>query len=419
MLCVLHIKIKHTHNNKMRMTSKGLQPMKLTKSVLRELKTKDKDLLIWDETLPGFGIRVKPNGTKTFLIQYRNQFGRMRRYSIGRLGDITLDQARKEARRLKSEIALGGDPAEKRTENRTSVTVKELSERYMSDHCEGRCKESTLQAHRWLLDKFILPKYANHRVLELSTQEIAAFHKSLKDTPYNANRVLGMLKSIFNKAEQWGLLPPKTNPAATLKPYRENKRNRFLSPEEYNTLFQTVEEQQRLGLIGIYQAGAINLLILTGCRLSEILTLEWRMVDLIHGRLLLERHKTDQKGIKAVPLNKLAQHVLANLPRVYANPYVIVGKAEGRPLVNLQKPWRRVRKAAGLDDVRLHDLRHSFASAAAAAGIPLQVIGGLLGHSSQQTTARYTHLSQAPIDQAAMVVGTLLEQSKKEETSDV
>ncbi|WP_417832555.1 tyrosine-type recombinase/integrase [Terasakiella sp.] len=394
--------------------------MKLTKSLLRDLHTKDKDLLVWDDGQPGFGIRVKANGTKTFMIQYRNQFGRMRRYSIGRLGDITLDQARKEARRLKSEIALGGDPAEKRQEDRSSITVRELSERYMSDHCEGRCKESTMKAHRWLLDKFILPKYSNHRVLELSTQDIATLHKNLKDTPYNANRVLGLLKSMFNKAEQWGLISPSTNPAATLKPYRENKRNRFLSPEEYNALFNTVEEQHRLGLIGTYQAGAISLLMLTGCRLSEILTLEWRMVDLVHNRLLLDRHKTDRKGVKAVPLNKLAQHILRNLPRVMDNPYVIVGKEAGRPLINLQKPWRRVRKAAGLDDVRLHDLRHSFASAAAAAGVPLQVIGGLLGHSSQQTTARYAHLSQAPIDQAAMVVGALLEQSReKEEGADV
>ncbi len=393
--------------------------MRITKTVLRELNTKNKDLLVWDDALPGFGVRVKVNGTKTFMIQYRNQFGRMRRYSIGRLGDITLDQARKEARRLKSEIALGGDPAEKRKENRSSLTVEDLAERYMSDHCEGRCKETTMQAHRWLLDKFILPKFGKHRVLELSTQDIAVYHKSLRDTPYNANRVLGLLKSIFNKGEQWGIIPPKTNPASTLKSYRENKRNRFLSPEEYRTLFQTVDEQERLGLIGTYQAAAIRLLILTGCRLSEILTLQWRMVDLTHGRLLLERHKTDRKGVKAVPLVNQAQFLLKNLSRIPDNPYVIVGKEEGCHLVNLQKPWRRVRKAAKLDDVRLHDLRHSFASAAAAAGLSLPVIGGLLGHSSPQTTARYAHLSQAPIDQAAAVVGDILEQNQKVGDEDV
>ncbi len=392
--------------------------MRITKTVLRELSTNDKDLLVWDDTLPGFGVRVKANGTKTFMIQYRNQFGRMRRYSIGRLGDITLDQARKEARRLKSEIALGGDPAEKRKENRSSATVEELAERYMNDHCEGRCKESTMQAHRWLLDKFILPKFGKHRVLELSTQDVAAYHKSLKDTPYNANRTLGLLKSIFNKGEQWGIIPPNTNPAAPLKAYRENKRNRFLSSKEYRTLFQTLDEQERLGLIGTYQAAAIRLLILTGCRLSEILTLQWRMVDLTHRRLLLERHKTDRKGIKAVPLVNQAQFLLENLSPVPGNPYVIVGKEEGCHLVNLQKPWRRVRKEANLDDVRIHDLRHSFASAAAGAGLSLPMIGGLLGHSSPQTTARYAHLAQTPIDQAAIVVGAVLEQNQKKADAD-
>ena len=171
-------------------------------------------------------------------------------------------------------------------------------------------------------------------------------------------------------------------------------------------------------MIGAYQAAAIRLLILTGCRLGEILGLEWRQVDLINNRLLLDRHKTDNKGVKAVPLNQLAQKVLHELPRIDGNPYVIVGRNDTNHLVNLQKPWRLVRKEAGLEDVRIHDLRHSFASAAAAAGVPLQIIGGLLGHSSQQTTARYAHLSQAPIDQAAEVVGLVLEQNHNGEDSD-
>lgn len=383
--------------------------MKLSKGTLNDLVAVSKDIVAWDDGLPGFGVRVKPNGTKTFLIQYRNRFGRMRRLSIAKLGELTLDQARKEARRLKGRIALGEDPAEARQEERKSGSISELAERYMNDHCLGRCKESTIAAHRWLLDKFILPRFGNYRLKELGTQEIALYHKSLADTPYNANRVLGLMKAMFSKAEQWGLLPPNSNPAQTLKPYRERKRNRFLSPDEYSILFQTVEEQERLGVIGQYQAAAIRLLILTGCRLGEIMNLQWRMVDFANNRLLLEEHKTDKKGIKAVPLNRLAHSVLTELPRSPDSPYVILGRDGISPMVNLQKPWRRVRAAAGLEEVRIHDLRHSFASAAAAAGIPLQIIGGLLGHSSPQTTARYAHLSQAPVDQAATIVGEILE----------
>jgi len=387
--------------------------MRLTKTSLNELTTRSKDIVIWDEVLIGFGVRVKPNGTKTFLIQYRNKYGRMRRYSIGRLGDLTLDQARKEAKRLKGLIALGEDPAETKLEQRKSGTVKELAEKYMDDHCMGRCKESTIAAHQWLLDKFIIPRFGNHRLPELSSQEIALYHKSLADTPYNANRTLGLLKAMFSKAEQWGLLPPNQNPASSIKPYREKKRNRFLSPEEYRRLFKTVEDQERLGLIGEYQAAAIRLLILTGCRLGEILNLQWRMVDLANCRLLLDEHKTDAKGIKAVPLNNLARQVLEKLTRSDESPYVILGKDGVSPMVNLQKPWKRVREEARLHNVRIHDLRHSFASAAASAGVPLQIIGGLLGHSSPQTTARYAHLSQAPVDQAATLVGEILENNRQ------
>lgn len=142
--------------------------------------------------------------------------------------------------------------------------------------------------------------------------------------------------------------------------------------------------------------------------MSEILTLNWSSVDFVNNRLLLENHKTDRKGAKAIPLNAAAKKILQDLPRVEDNEHVIVGKNDEGHIVNLQKPWKRVREAAELKDVRLHDLRHSFASAAASAGIPLQIIGGMLGHSSPQTTARYAHLSQDPIHQASEVVGSII-----------
>jgi integrase len=156
-----------------------------------------------------------------------------------------------------------------------------------------------------------------------------------------------------------------------------------------------------------YEAAAIRLLIFTGCRLSEITTLEWDSVDLVNARIVLERHKTDQHGAKIIPLNAPALGILTDLPRVDDNPYVIVGQRTGQYLINLQRPWRRVRKAAGLDDVRIHDLRHSFASVAIGAGVPLALIGGLLGHRSVQTTARYAHLANDPLTQATNVIGGL------------
>jgi integrase len=171
------------------------------------------------------------------------------------------------------------------------------------------------------------------------------------------------------------------------------------------------------GSIGMYEAAAIRLLIYTGCRLSEITTLQWASVDLPNARIIFEKHKTDKHGAKAIPLNGPALELLSELPREPDNPYVIVGGVAGKHLINLQKPWRRVRKAAGINDVRVHDLRHSFASFAVGAGVPLALIGGLLGHRSVQTTARYAHIANDPLKQATHVVGAIFADKAKASAS--
>lgn len=382
--------------------------MKLTKQLVKDLRAVEREVVVWDDGLPGFGLRVKPSGVKTFILQYRNRHGRSKRLSLGRVGQITLDQARKEAGRLKGSVSLGSDPAKERVEERRGDTVHDLADRYMIEHCEGRCKPSTLAAHRWLLDKFILPRFGAFKVKELQPADIGTFHQGLRDTPYNANRCLGLLKAMLNKAEQWGEIPPKTNAASLIRPFRERKRQRFLSPEEFRHLIATLDEMERLGVIGRYPAAAIRLLAMTGCRLNEILTLRWDAVDLDGRRLLLDQHKTDRKGLKVVPLNEPALALLQALPRQAGAPYVIAGKEPGTHLINLQKPWRKLRLEAGFLDLRIHDLRHSFASAAASAGVPLQMIGALLGHSSVQATARYAHLANDPVAQAAEIVGLAL-----------
>lgn len=385
--------------------------MRLTKQVIGGLTAETNDVVAWDDTLPGFGVRVKPSGVKTFILQYRNRHGRSKRLSLGRVGQITLDQARREASRLKGGVSLGDDPAQQRREARAGDTVRDLSERYMDEHCEGRCKASTIAAHRWLLDKFILPRFGAHKVKELTAIDIGHFHQGLRATPYNANRCLGLLRAMFNKAEQWGEIPSHTNPAEPVKPFQERKRQRFLTPAEFKRLFTSLDELEGMKVIGTYQAAAIRLLCLTGCRLNEILALEWRSIDFANRRLLLERHKTDKHGAKAIPLNSAALKLLETLPRESEdNPFVIAGKNDLSHLINLQKPWNRVRAHAKLDDVRIHDLRHSFASTAASAGVPLQIVGGLLGHSSQQTTARYAHLWLDPLAKATETIGTIIEE---------
>lgn len=387
--------------------------MKLTKQAIGEIQAENKEVVVWDDSLPGFGLRVKPSGAKAFILQYRNRHGRSKRLTLGRVGQITLDQARREAGKLKGSVSLGDDPVDQRQKARAGDTLRDLAERYMTEHCQGRCKDSTLAAHQWLLDKFILPRFGAHKVTELTPADIARFHQSLRETPYNANRCLGLLKAMLNKAEQWGEIQPHANPASLIKPFQERKRQRFLTPEEFRRLFASLDELERYGIVGTYPAAAIRLLCLTGCRLNEILQLQWSAVDLPNRRLMLEQHKTDKKGAKAVPLNSEAAEIMSTLAKIDGNLYVIVGRDGTGHLVNLQKPWKRLCKAANLENMRIHDLRHSFASTAASAGVPLQVLGGILGHSSPQTTARYAHLWQDPVRNAAELVGSKISEARQ------
>jgi integrase len=380
---------------------------KLSKPLISALNPTGQDVLVWDSSLPGFGLRAKASGVKTFVMQYRNRSGRSRRLSLGNLGKVTLDQARKEAVKLMGQVAAGHDPAEERRMRLRSETISQLADVYMREHCAGRCKPRTIEAHTWLLEKLIKPRLGRRKLLELRPADIVKLHVDLQSTPYNANRALGLLRAMLNCAERWEMIPRGSNPAAVIKPYPERKRERFLSAEEFKSLMDALDAAETEDTIDPYEAAAIRLLIFTGCRLSEITTLEWASVNLANARITLERHKTDRYGAKIIPLNAPTLVVLTDLPRVADNPYVIVGQKMGKHLINLQKPWRRLRKAAGLDDLRIHDLRHSFASFAIGAGVPLALIGGLLGHRSVQTTARYAHLANDPLKRATDVVGGL------------
>lgn len=377
---------------------------KLTKNLINTLTAEAKDLYVWDTSLVGFGLRVKPSGIKSFILQYRNKYGRVKRITIGRVGVITLDEARREATKMRGSVSLGSDPAQQRLNDRTVESLRDLAERYMRDHCVGRCKESTIKAHQWLLDKFILPRFGARKITELCAQDIGRFHQSLRETPYNANRCLGLLKAMFSKAEQWGLIPTNASPAAPIKPFREHKRHRFLTPDEFSKLFVAIDKLERLQMLNVYQSAAIQLLALTGCRLGEILQLTWDEVDFRHRRLVLQKHKTDSNGVKGVPLNDDAMAILESIPRKNDTPYVIAGSKPCSHIVNLRKPWLRVLDEAKIENVRLHDLRHSFASAAASAGISIQIVGALLGHASPQSTARYAHLYDDPLREATQTL---------------
>ncbi len=375
---------------------------KLTKRIIDSAEPRDTDYFIWDEDIPGFGVRVLRTGKKSYVIQYRAG-GRTRRYSFSQHGVMTPDEARRQARELLVSVDKGENPSEEARTQRHAPTMAGLCDRFMEEHVQHRCKPSTQGEYRRAVELFIKPEIGAHKVQDVTRADIARLHHKARDTPYQANRTLGVMSKLFNLAEVWNLRPDGSNPCRHVKKYREEKRERFLSADELNRLSMALNDAERDGSEGVHFIAAIRLLILTGCRLGEIQTLKWSYVQ--PGFLALPDSKT---GAKKVYLGEAAMEVLDAIPRLPGNPYVICGAVEGQHLQDLQKPWRRLRQRAGLPDLRIHDLRHSFASAAVGMGESLPMIGKLLGHSQVQTTARYAHLADDPLRASSERVSALL-----------
>lgn len=370
---------------------------KLTKRVVDQASANSKGTGLWDDELKGFGLRVWPSGRKVYIVKCRIK-GRQRFITIGPHGPVTAEQARVRAFEILSEAKGGRDPAKELDQARKAPTMKGLGERFLKEHVAVRCKPSTQAEYKRSVELFINPKIGTRKVTDIERQDITELHHGLSHIPYQANRTLGVLSKMFGLAEAWGIRPDGSNPCLHVKKYVEQKRARFLSPEEFAALGKALREVEQDGSETQAAVNAVRLLMLTGCRLGEIMTLKWDYVDLKARELRLPDSKT---GAKIVHFGKTAADVLKGIEKLEDNPYVITGKKEGSRLTDLQHPWRRIRAKAKLDDVRIHDLRHSYASGALALGEGLPMIGKLLGHTQVQTTARYAHLANDPVKTAA------------------
>ena len=380
--------------------------MKLTKRSIEALEVKQSGYFEWDDDLPRFGIRVLPSGRKTFVIQYRID-RRSRRMNLGAFGVVSPDAARGRALQALALVAAGEDPLSKRIERQQAITVNELAERFVVTHIELNCnlKESTGREYQRALKHFILPALGKLKVRDVARADVSQLHLKLRDRPYQANRMIEVVSKMFNLAEEWGFRPEGTNPRKGIKKYPERKRERFLSAAELQRVGDVLSEMETERVEMPTAIAAIRLLMLTGCRLSEILTLQWKHVRLRAGELHLPDSKTGQK---IVQLGDAAVEVLRGVARIDGNPWVITGKLEGGRLTDLQPFWQRVRARAGLNNVRIHDLRHTFASVAATQGMSLTMIGKLLGHTQVQTTARYAHLARGTVKEAANDISSVI-----------
>jgi integrase len=379
---------------------------RLTKTLVEALEPESRDVYAWDNRIAGFGVKVTPRGARVYVLKYRA--GRLQRWmTLGRHAEITAEQARAKAIMLRGSIAGGTDPARSRDEGAAEPTVDDLANRYLEQYATPYKKPSSVEEDRRNLERHVRPALGRMRVGEVTRQDILKLHHRLRATPIAANRVAALLSKTFSLAEEWGIRPEGSNPARHIKKFAERSHKRFLSASELQRLGKALTEAEAEGEqpSGI---NAIRLLILTGCRRAEILTLGWSAVDLDRGCLRLSGSKT---GEKVVPLGAPALELLANLPRFVNSPFVFPAVRHTAPggkrrvgaghFVGIERVWGRVRSRAGLGDIRLHDLRHTFASHAVMGGTTLPVIGALLGHRQPATTARYAHLADDPLRSAA------------------
>ncbi|MBM3492607.1 MAG: DUF4102 domain-containing protein [Alphaproteobacteria bacterium] len=419
---------------------------------------------LWDADVSGFGCR-RQAGSRVYVLKYRKG-GRQRWLTVGKHGSPwTVETARREAKRLLGLVAGGADPAAFKAAERTAPTVADLCERFLGDYAREHKRPSSVATDERNIRNHVIPLLEHLAVAAVSVADIDRFKRAVRDGrstakrergprgappvkggPGVTNRCLALLSKMLNLAERWGWRPGSSNPTRHIERYAERKIERFFSGAELAALGAAFTETERHNTENPFAIAAIRLLVLTGARLGEVLSVRWEYVNLADAAMRLPTSKT---GAKSIYLSPPALEVLTSLPRLDGNPFVIAGNREGTHLVNLQKTWRRLCRVAtvklwlrdaaspagrlatrlalelgreptyaecvsaadfplpvGLTDARIHDLRHSHASVGAAAGLSLPVIGALLGHSQPATTARYAHLAADPLRAASDLIAS-------------
>ena len=371
---------------------------KITKRTVDALRPTERERVVWDDDMTGFGVRVHPTGRKVYIVKYRHE-GRAIKATIGTHGPITPAAARARAAEIVTLARTGRDLEGKTPRTRSGgFTMAELARRFLDEYAPGHLKQRSAKLYRQIIGKRILPRLGKRRVADIGRADAVALHSDMRSVPGHANRTLGVLSRMLTMAEVWEMRPEGVNPCRFVKKYPERRRERFLSDDEYRRLGAALRDAEREGFASPAAIVAIRLLMLTGCRSGEILSLRWEDVDLERGELRLPDSKT---GAKIVHLGDPAIAVLRGIQRREDSPWVIPGLKRGAHLAFLHRPWGLILKRAGIENLRIHDLRHSFASGGLLVGEGLPMIGKLLGHNRVQTTARYAHLANDPVKSAA------------------
>lgn len=373
--------------------------------------------IFYDTKTKGFGVRVTANGSRSFILNYRNAGGRERRLTIGAFPDWRTAAAREEAASLRRRIDRGEDPMAERESDRAAKTVADLCQRFREEHLPKK-RPATQRDYDALIDRNILPSLKHLKVSEVTYADIDGLHRKIsRRAPYLANRTVAVLSKMFSLAIKWQWRPD--NPAKGIERNQEDKRHRYLSPAELGKLtsaLTSLEDQQA--------ANIIRLLLLTGARKSEVLAARWDDFDLTQGIWTKPGATTKQKTLHRVPLSAPARQLLSEIQQgaTQRAEFVFPGRTGGHRK-EIKRAWHDACLAAELvtasvvkdgrgqetqlirPSARIHDLRHTYASMLASAGMSLPIIGALLGHTQPATTARYSHLMDDPLRAATDRVG--------------
>lgn len=403
--------------------------IKLTKTVVDGATPRKSSYVLFDSAITGFGLRVYPSGAKSWILEYRaNGGGRKedkKRFTIGSVKDLTADEARKLANLRRSEVVVGLDPQVRKAGDRSALTVRELSKIFLEDNIEVKRTKNTIEGYRNAIKNHILPALGSMKANMVESTDVEKLHNRLRDTPSTANKVLAVVSSMFSYGSKMKHIKRRENPALDVEKFSENEKERHLKTEELVRLEATLSLAETSGLpwnisqkepskhipknnrntvTSPYVTAALRLLMLTGARLREILELEWAIVDLQDGVLRLSKSKS---GKKDIILNQPAMEVLRNIRPI--GKFVIAsesaGTADEKPRADIKRPWAQICRHAGLSGVRIHDLRHTFASHGLNEGLGIAVVSRLLGHKNISTTMRYAHLENKALKIGADKIG--------------
>ena len=373
----------------------------LVKKYIESLQPKEKDYVAWDAALKGFGCKVTPKGRKVYIYCYRNLAKRQIKLILGKHGLLTTDMARKKVSEIISKINDGIDPREEKkkiiADEKQSMLFKDFWKIFEEKYIKVSQKPGTIYRNKSIIKQYILPYFGEKPLSEITKKDIMNFSDTLAHVRGTMRKCLNLISCAYNKAIQWEQLPKGSNPCDGVEKPVDRKMERFLNDAELSRVEDILLNSQQHNGSFAYASAAIALLLYTGCRKSEITELKWKDVFLKEKYLYFGDSKT---GTKTVPLNAKAIKILENIPKQGDNPYVCCGKRPNAPIKSIGDTWQALRKKAGIPDVRLHDLRHSFASFALKNGVDLYTVSKLLGHKNIATTTRYAHLELGALKEA-------------------